>query len=89
MNAPVGKSQHDEVTLADGIAERRRSEAYATMRMLHRRVAELQQQMDDAAGEFHRAVAKALDNGASATDLAERLDVTRARVYQWRDKARK
>lgn len=46
---------------------------------------------DDAerhAAQLHRMIAEALADGISAVDIAETLGVTRARVYQLRDKAK-
>lgn len=54
---------------------------------LHDAVQQAQERMDEAAAEFHAAVAQKLRDGGSATRIARELGVTRGRVYQWRDRA--
>ncbi len=46
-----------------------------------------QRDAEAAAARFHAAIAEALSSGASATEIARALGVSRGRVYQWRDKA--
>lgn len=54
---------------------------------LHKAAQDAQRDAEASAAVFHRAVADALRDGTPATKIAEACGVTRARVYQWRDKA--
>lgn len=57
------------------------------LKQLHAKVQETQEANQQAAAEFHAAVAQELADGDSPTRIARELGVTRARVYQWRDRA--
>ncbi len=61
----------------------------ATMEKLARRVEKLTADLERARDELRGAVVAAHDSGESVSEIARRLEVTRARVYQLIERSRR
>lgn len=59
-----------------------------SLRDLHAAAQQAQQQAEQAAAALHTAVAKAMNAGRTAVQIADECGVSRSRVYQWRAKAK-